>query len=269
MSIDNICLFCNKSYNNKVNLHRHLQTNTCKASILNNQYELYNFIVSHTVKAINNYKECTINDNSINNSINNSNNNTNNVNIKIELQPISDISLKNEEALYSLIEKYFDIKQIKNEESFKNVKDVKFLLSDFLKQQFCNVEHPEKHCIKYINKYPPSYHISEKRNINGEVITTIRGFKDAIDLLSDPVLTALKKALGSFEKTLKKDTIKAIKNDKEDELKYDYPLYDTTIKALKNELNKSNVQAALKQFLKHDILNDINMKMTIITENLT
>jgi len=43
-------------------------------------------------------------------------------------------------------------------------------------------------------------------------------------------------------------------------------MYDTTIKALKNELNKKNVQNALKQFLKHEILNDINMKIKITSE---
>lgn len=243
MSNTNICIFCNKNYNNKYSLERHLSI-TCKPIVFNNNLQLYNFIQTHSVKTINNYKDCTVN--------------SNNINIKIELQPISEILLKNYDALYSLIEKYFDIKQVKN-----SAKDVKFLLSSFLKQELCSKERPENHCIRYINKYPPSYYISEKRNIDGEIITSIRGFKDSVDLLSDPVLNVLKKALESFEKTLKKDNLLAIKNDKQEDLKYDYPLYDTTIKALKNELNKSNVQAALKQLLKHDILNDINMKMTI------
>ena len=258
-----ICLFCNKSYNKKVSLDKHLSGNVCKASILNSQLELHNFILNYTNRAISNYKECTINDNRVDNSITNNINNI--INIKIELQPVSDLNkiLKNDEALYNLIEKYDDIKKLKNDEEFKNVKDVKFLLSDYLKTSLCDTNKPENHCIKYVSKNPPSYSITEKKDIDGEIITVIRGLKDSVDILSDPVLNALKKTLNKFEKTIK------LENRKEDETrelvsKYDYAMYDTTIKALKNELNKKNVQAALKQFLKHDLLNDINMKISLI-----
>lgn len=238
-----ICIFCNKTYNNKFTLERHLSTSACKPIEFKNNLELYNFINKQAAlqKINNNYKDCIINNN--------------NINIKIEIQPISELSLKNEDDLYNMIEKYFDIQEIKNDISYKNVKDVKFLLSDYLKSQLCNTNNPEKQSIKYVKKYPPTYHISEKR-IEGEIVTSIRGFKDSVDLLSDPVLSALKKALFSFEKTLQK-------NQNDENYKYDYSLYDITIKALKNELNKRNVQSALKQLLKHDILNDINMKMTI------
>jgi len=255
--MNNICIFCNKNYNNKYTLERHL-SNTCKPITFNNNLELYNFIQTHSIKAINNYKECTVN---------NVTNNNNTVNIKIELQPITDLNKmlnESETAIYNLIERYDEIKQNKNDQEFKNVKDVKFLLSDYLKTNLCDKSKQENHCIKYITKDPPSYHIVEKKDIDGNIITIIRGLKDSINLLSDPVLNALKKTLIKFERTLKKDSIDAVKNGTESELKYDYELYDITIKALKNELNKKNVQAALKQFLKHDILNDINMKMTII-----
>jgi hypothetical protein len=40
-------------------------------------------------------------------------------------------------------------------------------------------------------------------------------------------------------------------------------LYNKTIKALENELNKKVVQNALKQFLKYSVLNNINMKLNI------
>jgi len=260
-----ICLFCNKSYNKKVSLDKHLSTNGCKSSMLNSQLELHNFILNYTNRAINNYKECTITDNRIDNSITNNINNT--INIKIELQPVSDLNkiLSNDEALYNLIEKYDDIKKLKNEEQFKNVKDVKFLLSDYLKTNLCDESKPENHCIKFVSKNPPSYSITEKKDIDGEIITVIRGLKDSVDLLSDPVLNALKKTLYKFERTIK------LENRKEEEsrkyiTKYDYAMYDTTIKALKNELNKKNVQNALKQFLKHEILNDINMKIKITSE---
>lgn len=251
----NICIFCNKNYNNKYTLERHL-TVSCKLKTFNNNLELYNFIQTHSIKAINNYKECTIN-----------NNNT--INIKIELQPITKLNKilnENDSAVYNLIEKYDDIKKIKNEAEFKNVAGVKHLLSDYLKINLCDESKKENHCIKYITKDPPSYSIIEKKDIDGNIITVIRGLKDSVDLLSDPVLNALKKTLIKFERTLKKDSLEATKNGTESELKYDYELYDVTIKALKNELNKKNVQAALKQFLKHDLLNDINMKITKIED---
>lgn len=250
-----ICIFCNKCYNKKTTLDKHLSSNSCKANILNNQLELHNFIM-HYSKAINNYKDCKI-DKRITNNI---------INIKIELQPQSDLNkiLNNEESIYNLIEKYDCIKKLKNEEEFKNVKDFKFLLSDYLKTNLCDTNKPENNCIKYVSKNPPSYSIT-KKDIDGEIITVIRGFKDSVDLLSDPVLNALKKTLNEFEETIK------LQNNKEYETreyisKYDYIMYDTTIKALKNELNKKNVQNALKQFLKHEILNDINMKIKITSQ---
>ena len=256
-----ICLFCNKSYNKKASLDKHLSTNGCKGFILNSQLELHNFIINYTNRAINNYKECTINDNSITNNINNT------INIKIELQPVSNLNkiLNNDEAIYNLIEKYDDIKKLKNEEEFKNVKDVKFLLSDYLKTNLCDESKPENHCIKFVSKNPPSYSITEKKDIDGEIITVIRGLKDSVDLLSDPVLNALKKTLNKFERTIKLENIKE-EETREYISKYDYIMYDTTIKALKNELNKKNVQNALKQFLKHEILNDINMKIKITSK---
>ena len=250
-----VCCFCNKKFSNKFTLERHLSTNSCKASLLQNQLQLYNFVNSQCSNAIKNYKDCIVHDNSTNN--------TNNINIKIEITPISEISLKNEEALYEMIKQYSSIEKIKNEQSYKHVDGVKFIFSDFLKSQLCDPNNPEKQPIKYLSKNPPSYQIVEKRNLDGDIITIIRGLKDSVDILSNPVLDALQKALRSFEKIL-------IKEDREnpEESKYDYPLYDITIKALKNELNKKNVQTALKQFLKHELLNNINMKMTISEKEL-
>jgi len=106
-------------------------------------------------KIFNNYKDCNITDNSI----------TNTINIKIELQPVSELNkiLDNDEAIYNLIEKYDDIKKLKNEEKFKNIKDVKFLLSDYLKTNLCDNSKPENHCM---SKNPPSYSIIEKKDID-------------------------------------------------------------------------------------------------------
>lgn len=247
---------CSKVFNKKFNLERHLNSNTCKSLCLpvdiKTQLDIYNIIEKHHVE-----KEKGIN-------ITNSNNNSNNViNININI-PLSELTLKNtEESLYKMIEKYFEIQNIKNEQEFRNVPKVKFLISDYLKTNLCDQFKPELHCVKYVTKHPPSYNISQKRNDNGDIINTIQGLKDSVDLLSDPILKNIKQALQSFQKILIIENKKVSENREFDSLKYDYALYDTTIKALKNELNKKNVQAALKQFLKHDILNDINMKMKI------
>jgi hypothetical protein len=251
------CL-CDKTFNKKYNLDRHLSTNACKSIVLpqdiKSQLDIYNM-----VKQLNTCKDGI----NITNNINNNCNNTINININI---PLSELSFKGtEDALYNMIENYSNIQQVKNTVDYKNVKDVKYLISDYIKTNLCDKNKPEMHCIKYISKYPLAYNISEKRDMNGDIINSIRGFKDSVDLLSDPILKNIKRALISFEKILIIENKKATEDGSEalDALKYDYGLYDTTIKALKNELNKKNVQAALKQFLKHDILNDINMKLTI------
>jgi len=251
---------CNKKFGKKFNLERHLSSNACKSLSLPNdiktQLDIYNIIEKHNI----------IKDKKSNiNIINSNNNNSNNViNININI-PLSELTFKNtEESLYKMIEKYFEIQNLKNEQEFRNVKDVKFLISDYLKTNLCDKLKPELHCVKYVTKYPPSYNISQKRDINGDIIDTIQGLKDSVDLLSDPILKNIKKALQSFEKILIIESKKACENGDVELLKYDYTLYDVTIKALKNELNKKNVQAALKQFLKHDLLNDINMKISLI-----
>lgn len=260
MSKDEFKCLCNKIFSKKFNLERHLSTNACKAINIKSQLDVYN-VIKPLQEEIKELKKIQI--------INNNCNNIININIQI---PLSEISFKNtEDSLYNMIEKYSKIEKIKPNDVddvviSKNIKEVKRLISDYLKINLCDKNKPELHCIKYVSKYPPSYNIYEKRDVNGDIIKSIRGFKDSVDLLSDPILKNIKNALGSFEKILKIENKKATKegSDAIDALKYDYQLYDTTIKALKNELNKTNVQAALKQFLKHDLLNDINMKITLI-----
>ena len=182
-----VCYFCSKTFYKKTNLERHLLGDSCKAPTLN-KLELHRLIEKHcmnsSLQTLNNYKDCTIVDSS---------NNTNNINIKIEITPISEISLKNEEALYEMVKKYSTIEKIKNEQCYKHVDGVKFIFSDFLKSQLCDDNYPEKHPIKYLSKNPQSYHIVEKRGIDGEIITIIRGLKDSVDILSNPVLDALQK----------------------------------------------------------------------------
>ena len=56
----------------------------------------------------------------------------------------------------------------------------------------CDKEKPENHSIKYVTKNPLTYSIVEKEDDNGDIITSIRGFKESVNILTDPVLNALK-----------------------------------------------------------------------------
>ena len=249
------CLFCDKIFSTKTNLDRHLSTNTCKSKLFENQLDMHNFI---NKAIVNNYNKCTIN------------NNNNNINIKIEIQPVSKISFNDisDDTLYNAIKEYSKIEKITpndidNNIVSKSIPEAKFIISNLIKNSMCDKEKPENHSIKYVTKNPLTYSIVEKEDDNGDIITSIRGFKESVNILTDPVLNALKTKLRLFEKTLKTESKNAIKNGSEEELKYDYELYNKTIKALKNELNNKVVQNALKQFLKHDLLADINMKLSV------
>ena len=73
------------------------------------------------------------------------------------------------------------------------------------------------------------------------------------ELLSDPVLDLLKKKLKEFIRKYQKD----------DHPDFDWELYEKSIIELKKELNKGNVKKVLNSFLKNDILNNIEMKLSI------
>lgn len=265
--------FCNKIFSRKFNLDRHLSSNACSGIDIKSQLDVYNIIqdkIKPLEKELNMIKE----ENNelkklqiINNNCQNANQIVN-VNININIEPIAQLSFNDtsNDLMYKMIEKYSIIQNFKSNDIdkqivSKNVFDAKFLLANYIKLTMTN-----KNNIKYVNKRPPTYQIAEDFDEDGEIITTIRGLKDSIILLTDPVLNALKIKLDKFEMKLQKTLIQAEKISKEtvNELKYDYPLYETTIKALKNELNKKVVQNSLKQFLKNDVLNDINMKLKII-----
>jgi hypothetical protein len=82
-------------------------------------------------------------------------------------------------------------------------------------------------------------------------IHVIKGLKDTCELLSDPILDTLKKKLKEFLKKYKN-------NDN-----FNYAIYEETIKELRNELNKTNVKKSLSSVLQNDILNNIEMKLTL------
>ena len=168
---------------------------------------------------------------------------TNNVNIKIEfnINPITKLETSHitPEYMKTLIEEY-DVKPDK----------VNLLLGGYVKELICDPDHPENHVVKYLKKKTSTFS-STIEDKDGNKIHVIKGLKDTCELLSDPILDTLKKKLKEFLKKYKN-------NDN-----FNYAIYEETIKELRNELNKTNVKKSLSSVLQNDILNNIEMKLTL------
>ena len=124
-----------------------------------------------------------------------------------------------------------------------------FLLTEYLNGVLCDQDHPENHAVKYVKRYPPTFN-SITEDADGNVITTIKGLKDTCELLSDPVLDVLKVKL-----------TECIKKYKKEENDYDYSLYEDAIKEIRKEFKKDNIKKVLSNFLKNDLINNIEMKL--------
>jgi hypothetical protein len=168
-----------------------------------------------------------------------------NFNIKIEINPITNLKLDyiEPEIMKTLVETY-DCFQNKNPERLN------LLLSNYIKNVICNKDYPENHAVKYVKKKPPTYNCIIKDE-NGNTIQVIKQLKDTCELLSDPMLNNLKIKLTEFLKKYKKDE------------EFDYEMYEDTIQQLRKELNKKTVKKALSSVLQNDILNNIEMKFDI------
>ena len=179
--------------------------------------------------------------------IQHNNNITNNINLNIQIQPITKLSLQHisPEKMKQVIETYDGDKQ-----------KLHFLLTDYLNNVLCDLEHPENHAIKYTKKYPPTFN-SITEDSDGNIITTIKGLKDTCELLTDPVLDVLKVKLS--------ECIKKYKKEEDD---YDYSLYEDAIKELRKELKKDNIKKVLSNFLKNDLVNNIEMKLSVTGEQI-
>lgn len=226
-----ICRFCNASYSRKESLMRHLRDNSCTVAKKMTLIDFHNKIDEL-------YKNGII--------INGNNNRTdinshNTFNINIQIQPITKLSLEHisPDKMKQVIETYDNDKTKLN-----------FLLTEYLNGVLCDKEHPENHAVKYIKRYPPTFN-SITEDSEGNVITTIKGLKDTCEFLSDPVLDVLKMKLTECIKKYKKD----------DDINYDYELYEDAIKEIRKELKKDNIKKVLSNFLKNDLINNIEMKL--------
>lgn len=229
--MNNICRFCSSSFTRKENLNRHLRDNACSVGKNMTLLDFHNKIDEL-------YKSAGILINGNNNRTDVNSHNTFNINIQI--QPITKLSLEHisPDKMKQVIETYDTDKSKLN-----------LLLTEYINNVLCDSEHPENHAVKYVKRYPPTFN-SITEDSDGNVITTIKGLKDTCELLSDPVLDVLKIKLSE-----------CIKKYKRDEDNYDYSLYEDAIKEIRKELKKDNIKKVLSNFLKNDLINNIEMKL--------
>jgi hypothetical protein len=234
-----ICRFCNTTYTRKFNLVKHLTENKCETYKKLSIYDIH-----EKLEELANLKNnIVINGNENTQNVNS--NNTNIFNININIQPIQKLSLGHvsTDLMKELIEKYDnDLSQ----------GSMNTLFSRYLTNVLCDKDHPGNQAVKYMKKYPPTFN-SVIEDKDGNIISTIKDLNGTCELLSDPVLDILKKKLREFTKKYHKD----------DQPDFDWELYDKYIKELRKELNKGNVKKVLNSFLKNDILNNIEMKLSI------
>ena len=131
-----------------------------------------------------------------------------------------------------------------------NPNKLNMLLGGYVKSIICDPKHPENQPVKYVTKRPLAYN-SLIQDHDGTKINVINGLKDTCELLSDPILDTLKIKLREFLKKYRKD------------INFNYEIYEETISELRNELNKANVKKALSSVLQNDILNNIEMKLSL------
>lgn len=234
------CNLCNNEFKKKQSLQIHLNDKRCKSHLLDNLFQLHEFIESLKIASTSQ---------TINQSIIGGDHNTY-INVKIEINPITklDISHIEPDKMKNLIEKYDE------DSTSKTPERLNLLLTDYIKDVICDKEHPENHAVKYIKKKPPTYNCLIE-DTEGNTVTVIKGLKDTCELLSDPMLNTLKVKLKEF-----------LQRYKEDE-EFDYSLYEDAIKQLRKELNKGTVKKALSSVLQNDILNNIQMKLNISANN--
>ena len=237
------CCLCSSDFSLKKNLNKHLDLKRCKTELLN--YRL----IQEQLEELQQLKQLKNNDSTVpiiigNNNVNGNHNTTNNtINIKVELNinPIQKLNTSHIQAeeMKRLIEQY-DL----------NPNKLNLLLGGYVKNIICDPEHPENQPTKYITKRPPTYN-SIIEDHEGNKINVIKGLKDTCELLTDPILNTLKLKLRQFLKKYRKD------------VNFNYLIYEETISELRNELNKMNVKKALSSVLQNDILNNIEMKLSL------
>lgn len=247
------CNLCSCDFTQKKSLNNHLEFKRCKSGLVMDYQKLNNYIEELHNKIKNNGAGPALNLNEIDSSIVAVGNNNTNINLKLQINvnPITNLNLKHLDtgSMKSLVD-MFD----KNQSNDR----LNLVLSDYIKKILCDNEHPENQAVKYISKRPPTYKTLIKDE-DGKIISVIKDLKNTCELLTDPVLEILKKKLNDFIKKYKNDN----QPDIEDYGPFQYGMIEDAVNILKQELRKDNVKKALKNVLRDDILNNIEMKLSI------
>jgi hypothetical protein len=160
---------------------------------------------------------------------------------KIKVNTITNLNTEyiNNDKMIQLIEKY------DNNLSDKNLK---LLLSHYIKDILQNKNHKENHCIKYIKKRPLTFNIIIDNEISDNN-TIIKNVKDTCEYVSLYILSILNNKYHSFITTVKDSN-------------YDISLYEDTIILLKKKLTKKMIEKALNYFLRQILVKDKIMKFS-------
>lgn len=219
------CVYCNQTFTRKDNLRVHIINKKCSLDP-EKLWDVYKKLTSNSKNITSGSTSTVINNGTI------INNNIQNIQI-ININPANKLNVEyiDTNHMKKLIENYTQDKS-------------NLLLSGYIKNIIHNKDHPENHCVKYINKRPPTFeNVIEQ---DGEEKVLLKNLKDSCELLSDPILKTLRKKLRECNRNLKDD------EDFQDN-------YEDTLKDIWQELNKEAVKNALSTVLKNDILNDIDM----------
>lgn len=231
MPKEHACHFCDNSFSRNEHLIRHLKEDRCKGF-----KQLSALDIHYKIEQVKN--KISVSDHSVLNS-----NSYNQFNINIQINPITKLSLDHitTDQMKKVIEGYD-----------KDKNHLHLLLNSYLHTILSDKEHPENQAVKYVKKYPPTFETTIEDE-NGNIISVIKGLKDSCDLLANPVLDILKTKLNECIKKYK---------DK-NEIDYDYDDCSFAIKDLRRELSRDVVRKTLGKFLQNDVLNNIQLKLSV------
>lgn len=205
------CYICSYVFSQKNNLNRHLSEYRCKSYLLKDLSKL-NDKLKKMYMLTNDLLDISVN------SINN---------LNIKSGDIKKLIISYDKYLKNRIQQKLNI-----------------ILTNYIKDVIYNKLNPANHVVKYVKKKPPLYKLYIEDE-NGKIITNIYNYKDACEILIDPIINQLKLNIDSLKKT---DN-------------FDYELYENVISDfINNSLTKINIKKALKTVLQM-ILIDPEMKI--------
>ena len=128
---------------------------------------------------------------------------------------------------------------------------IRMILSEYIRYIIYDVNHPENHVVRYINKKANLYTVLTE-DTNDNIVQTKGKLKVICGLITGPITLILMSKM--------KEMVKKYKKDEDDD--FDYSLYENVIKDLRLSLTESNISKAIKDVLSTYIISDKRMKVT-------